>query len=183
MADNPNKFKDAILRYRQFVGNSSGISLSGFSNSVQGNNGSDDHLNDIESGKNFKVTQDGTTLNIEFGQELTTANAPALTEELSAYRGQDIEKVVFDASRLLIFSSSGIRVLFYVNEKIGHHPEIVFVNCADEIYESIDYVGLTKSITFVENENKHAYRPKKALENYAANNDVVCYQMKLGELE
>jgi anti-anti-sigma regulatory factor len=50
----------------------------------------------------FIVSIKGTTLTIELGKELTTANSPALTQELSKYRGQDINKVVFDASRLQI---------------------------------------------------------------------------------
>lgn len=131
--------------------------------------------------KDFTVSIKGTTLTIELGKQLTTVNSPALTEELSKYRGQDITRVVFDASRLLIFSSSGIRVIFFVNQRIGHNPEIVFVNCAKEIYDSLELVGLTKSITFEENKSKLILRQKKALEDYAANNDVVCYQMKLGQ--
>ena len=131
--------------------------------------------------KDFIVSIKGTTLTIELGKELTTANSPALTQELSKYRGQDISKVVFDASRLQILSSSGIRVIFFVNQRIGHNPEIVFVNCAKEIYESLEFVGLTKTITFEENKSKLILRQKKVLEDYAANNDVVCYQMKLGQ--
>lgn len=131
--------------------------------------------------KDFIVSIKGTTLTIELGKELTTANSPALTEELSKYRGQDITKVLFDASRLQILSSSGIRVIFFVNQRIGHNPEIVFVNCAKEIYESLEFVGLTKTITFEENKSKLILRQKKVLEDYAANNDVVCYQMKLGQ--
>lgn len=183
MSDKSKKLKEALLRYSLMSGSSMASNSFASLDLEQDQNESTEKAEEIELEKGFTVTKNGTTLNVELGQEVTTANAPALTEELSAYRGQDIQKVVFDATRLLIFSSSGIRVLFYVNEKIGHHPEIVFVNCAEEIYESIDYVGLTKSITFIENENKHAYRPKKTLENYAANNDVVCYQMKLGEEE
>ena len=116
----------------------------------------------------FIVSIKGTTLTIELGKELTTANSPALTQELSKYRGQDINKVVFDA-------------IFFVNQRIGHNPEIVFVNCAKEIYESLEFVGLTKTITFEENKSKLILRQKKVLEDYAANNDVVCYQMKLGQ--
>lgn len=130
---------------------------------------------------NFTISLKDTTLTIELGKELTTANFPALTEELLKYRGQDITKVVFDASRLLILTSTGIRVIFLVNQRIGHNPEIVFVNCAKEIYESLEYVGLTKSITFEENKSKLILRQKKVLEDYAAHNDVVCYQMKLGQ--
>jgi hypothetical protein len=55
------------------------------------------------------------------------------------------------------------------------------VNCAKEIYESLEFVGLTKTITFEENKSKLILRQKKVLEDYAANNDVVCYQMKLGQ--
>ena len=48
----------------------------------------------------FVVTKEGTTLTIELGPKLNANNAPALTEELSKYVGQDIEKIVFDATGL-----------------------------------------------------------------------------------
>jgi anti-anti-sigma factor len=60
----------------------------------------------------YKVTKNGTTLIIELGRALNTANAPALQEELTKYVGQDIEKVYFDASELLTLSSSGLRVVY-----------------------------------------------------------------------
>ena len=148
----------------------------------------------------FEVIKDGTTLNIQLGNELSVVNAPLLTEELSKYVGQDIEKVVFDASGLTFLSSSGIRSLLFAYQDIGHQPEVVFVNCPKEIQQVLDIVGLTTIIRFEEDmEKKELYRKrflcdlsigeaeqlsterKKVLEQFAANNDIVSYSMRMGE--
>jgi hypothetical protein len=76
----------------------------------------------------------------------------------------------------------------------------VFVNCAKEIRQVLDHVGLTAFIQFEESpERKKEYRKghlndlsseeleqfiearKKELEQFAANNDVVCYNMRMGQ--
>ena len=72
----------------------------------------------------FTVTLNGTALIIELGRSLNTNNAPALTEELSKYKGQVIEKVVFDASELMALSSSGLRSVIYAKQRLGNKPEI-----------------------------------------------------------
>ena len=150
--------------------------------------------------KDFKVVKNGTTLDIVLGSELSTANAPALTKELSGYCGQDIEKVVFDATGLIYLSSAGIRTFFFVYNELGSHIEIVVVNCVKEIYNILEYVGLNSIVKFEESiEKKNQYRidqlgdmglseieeraqqRKKDLEDFSANNDVVCYNMKLGQ--
>lgn len=133
---------------------------------------------------NFKVTKNGTALIIELGRSLNTANAPALQEELSKYTGQkDIEKVVFDASELLTLSSSGLRTVYFSKQRLGNKPEIVFVNCAKEIYNTLKMIGLASSIKFLKVENKKIVRRQEDLDEFAANNDVVCYSMKLGQDE
>lgn len=147
----------------------------------------------------FIVTKEGTTLTIVLGKELTTANAPALTNELSKYYGQGIEKVLFDATGLIFLTSSGIRTIFFAYQKLGSTPEIVFANCAKEITSVLDHVGLTSVIKFEESMElrkqyrrrmseldsdeieQHAKERKEALENYEAHNDVVCYSMRLGQ--
>lgn len=150
--------------------------------------------------KDFKVVKNGTTLDIVLGSELSTANAPALTKELSGYCGQDIEKVVFDATGLIYLSSAGIRTFFFVYNELGSHIEIVVVNCVKEIYNVLEYVGLNSIVKFEESiEKKNQYRidhlgdmglseieeraqqRKKDLEDFSANNDVVCYNMKMGQ--
>ena len=130
----------------------------------------------------FKVTKKGTALVIELGRSLNTANAPALQDELATYVGQeDIEKVVFDASELLTLSSSGLRVLYFSKQRLGNKPEIVFVNCAKEIYNTLKMIGLASSIKFLKVESKRVVRKQEELDDFSANNDVVCYSMKLGQ--
>lgn len=150
----------------------------------------------------YVIVKDGTRLTIELGKHLNTANAPALMDELANYRGQDIQKIVFDGTGLIYLTSSGIRVFIFAYQKLGKKPEIVFVNCAKEIYAVLDSVNLTKTfIRFEENVElkrkyrqklgkldnetiaQHAQERKEALENYEAHNDVVAYAMKLGAEE
>ena len=104
--------------------------------------------------KDFKVVKNGTTLDIVLGSELSTANAPALAKELSSYCGQDIEKVVFDATGLTYLSSAGIRTFFFVYHELGSHIEIVVVNCVKEIYNILEYVGLNSIVKFEHREKE-----------------------------
>ena len=131
----------------------------------------------------FKVNLNGTALVVELGGVLNTVNAPALQEELTKYIGQAIEKVVFDASELMTLSSSGLRTVYFAKQRLGNKPEIVFVNCAKEIYNTLKMIGLASSIKFVNVENKKIVRSKDTLDEFAANNDVVCYSMKMGQSE
>ena len=132
----------------------------------------------------FKVTLNGTALLLELGQSLNTNNAPALQDEVAKYVGRPVEKVVFDASELMTLSSSGLRVVYFAKQRLGNNgvkPEIVFVNCAKEIYNTLKMIGLASSIKFVKVESKKVVRRQESLDSFAANNDVVCYSMKLGQ--
>ena len=131
----------------------------------------------------FNVSLNGTALIIETGKSLNTTNSPELIEELSKYVGQTIQKVVFDASELVTISSSGLRAIYFAKLRLGNSPEIVFVNCAKEIYNVLKMIGLTSSIKFMEIESKKTVRSRDNIEEFAANNDVVCYSMKLGQDE
>ena len=147
--------------------------------------------------ENFNINLDGTTLTVILGVELTKENAPAMLQLLGSYRGQDIRKVVFDATELVFISSAGIRCIIYARRELGRKPEIVIENCAKEIYEVFEMTGLTRFISFVKDNRtkdredkaeagdklsqKLANIRQKELDNFATNSDVVCYQMKLGE--
>lgn len=148
----------------------------------------------------FRVIRNEQTLNVLLGKDLSIGNSTAMLEELTKYVGQGIQKIVFDATGLTFLSSSGIRCLLFAYQDLSTQPEIIFVNCASEVYEVLDSVGLTAFIRFEQSaEMKELYRKrvlsdlsfgeaeqlynerKKSLEQFAANNDVVCYSMKLGE--
>ena len=147
--------------------------------------------------ENFNINLDGTTLTVILGVELTKENAPTMLQLLGSYRGQDIRKVVFDATELVFISSAGIRCIIYARRELGQKPEIVFENCAKEIYEVFEMTGLTRFISFVKDNRtkdredkaeagdklsqKLANIRQKELDNFATNSDVVCYHMKLGE--
>lgn len=148
----------------------------------------------------FRVIRNEQTLNVLLGKDLSIGNSTAMLEELTKYVGQGIQKIVFDATGLTFLSSSGIRCLLFAYQDLSNQPEIIFVNCASEVYEVLNSVGLTAFIRFEQSaEMKELYRKrvlsdlsfgeaeqlynerKKSLEQFAANNDVVCYSMKLGE--
>ena len=134
-------------------------------------------------GNDFELKKEGSTLQVYLGFELSIDNSAELRKMLSDYRGQDI---------------SNIRAIIYAGQEIGHQPKIEFVNCAEEIYDSFKITGLSNFFSFVEDERKAGgtgsgdeedkewdkefnEARQKQLDNYAAHNDVVCYQMKLGE--
>ena len=83
----------------------------------------------------------------------------------------------------MTLSSSGLRVVYFAKQRLGNKPEIVFVNCAKEIYNTLKIIGLAPSIKFVKVEGKKIVRKQEELDSFAANNDVVCYSMKLGQDE
>jgi anti-anti-sigma factor len=137
----------------------------------------------MENKEKLEVALKGKTLTITLGRKLLADNAPALTEELTKYVGQDIHEVVFDASKLNIISSAGLRVVFFVSQKIGNKPNIVFLNCAPEIHTVLKHVGLAQFIEFKQLVTIRKEFKKDVLEEFAANNDIVCYQMKMGETD
>ena len=97
----------------------------------------------------FEVKLEGAILTIVLGDELATANAPALMDELNKYRDKGVEKVVFDATNLKYIASSGIRTIIFAKQKLGSNPAIEFVNCAKSIYEVFEMTGIQDYITFV----------------------------------
>ena len=90
-------------------------------------------------------------LTVVLGEDLSVTNSPALTADIDQYKGQDVEKVVFDATKLGCISSSGVRVILYCKKYLGKSPEIVFVNCNKNILDVFDLVGLIPHITFLTN--------------------------------
>ena len=148
------------------------------------------------------IEKTGTTLHIPLGYQLSVENAPDLQAALGAYQNDDIEEIVFDASDLVFLSSIGIRVIVFSHNKFKQKPKIVFVNCAKAIYDTLDLVGITGMISFVETERaepetgdrsqetgdnewqeKLEEKKRQDLEDFAAHNDVVVYQMKMGRNE
>ena len=97
----------------------------------------------------FEVKQEGSILAIVLGEELATANAPALMDALNQYRDKGIEKVVFDATDLKYIASSGIRTIIFAKQKLGSNPAIEFVNCAKDIRDVFEMTGIQDYISFV----------------------------------
>ena len=148
----------------------------------------------------FVIKKEGSILQVYLGFELSMANSTTLREMLSEYRGQDINRIVYDATDLVFLSSSGIRTILFAMQEIGDEPEIVFVNCANEISETFKIAGLANFFSFVDDERKIGEAGKNGsdgseweqeynmirqeqLEKFAAHNDVVACQMKLGQNE
>jgi len=100
--------------------------------------------------KDYEVRRDGTVLTVVLGEELAVDNAPTLLEELTLYKDQGVEKLVFDATKLTYLSSSGVRVIFYCKKYLSDNLEIVFVNCNKEVLDVLDLVGIRPHITFVQ---------------------------------
>ena len=148
----------------------------------------------------FVIKKEGSILQVYLGFELSMANSTTLREMLSEYRGQDINRIVYDATDLVFLSSSGIRTILFAMQEIGDEPEIVFVNCANEISETFKIAGLANFFSFIDDERKAGHMDgngtdgsewdqeynmirQEQLDKFAAHNDVVACQMKLGQNE
>jgi anti-sigma B factor antagonist len=99
--------------------------------------------------KDYVIKKEGSVLTIVLGEELSVVNAPALTEELTSYKNQGLEKVVFDATNLTYISSSGVRAIFFCKKYISASSEIVFVNCNKDVLDVLDLVGIRPYVTFI----------------------------------
>lgn len=147
--------------------------------------------------QDFKIKKEGTTLTVELGIELTARNVPTLVEELLKYYGQDIEKVVFDATGLAYLTKESLQAVYYADKRLGNEPEIIFVNCEPEIRKVLDYIDVSKHIKFEERlDARKNFRREKLknvdattlgeiakerrdlIEKFEAHNDLVCYNMK-----
>jgi len=62
----------------------------------------------------------------------------------------------------------------------SQESELVFINCAKIIKDTLDLVGFSSSIKYVNIMDNKTMRQQKSLEDFAANNDVVLYNMRLG---
>lgn len=148
----------------------------------------------------FVIKKEGSILQVYLGFELSMSNSTTLREMLSEYRGQDINRIVYDATDLVFLSSSGIRTILFAMQEIGDEPEIVFVNCANEISETFKIAGLANFFSFIDDERKAGHMDgngtggsewdqeynmirQEQLDKFAAHNDVVACQMKLGQNE
>ncbi len=151
-------------------------------------------------GNDFVFRKEGATLYVYLGFELSVSNSTALREVFEAYRGQDINRIVFDATDLVFLSSSGVRVIIFAAKELGKDTKVIFENCAEEIYNTFKMTGLINFFSFVENKSKinktgdgevedskwqqeYYEARQKQLDNFAAHNDVVMYQMKMGQNE
>ena len=99
--------------------------------------------------KDYDIKLEGSVLTVVLGEDLSVTNSPTLTADIDQYKGQDVEKVVFDATKLKYISSSGVRVILYCKKYLGISPEIVFINCNKDILDVFDFVGIIPYITLL----------------------------------
>ena len=99
--------------------------------------------------KDYEIRKEGSVLTVVLGENLSVVNSPALTQDIDQYKGQDVEKVVFDATKQKYISSSGVRVILYCKKFLGNDPEIVFVNCDRDVMDVFDFVGVIPYFTFL----------------------------------
>ena len=146
--------------------------------------------------------RNGSTLTVVLSRERPQNYFILLSEELVSYKGQGIKKIIFDATELMYLKGEGVSHVVSACREMGSRPEVVFVNCPQEIQDMLGRVGLGTIIKFETNQELiDSVREKKyhnlkedaiqrldehrhqVLEEFAAKNDVVCYTMKLGQEE
>jgi len=94
----------------------------------------------------FTVENKNGTLEITLAGRLDTQNAPALSEKLQEFKGQDISRIVFTARELTYISSAGIRVLIFAVQKIlKPGADAYFIGGVPEVISILEMTGIDES--------------------------------------
>jgi len=95
---------------------------------------------------NIQKEQNGSELRVTLEGSLNTLSSPLLEEALAdALDG--IDRVVFDFSNLEYISSSGLRVLFGVQQALEGFGEVVIQDPNEAVLEILDFTGCTTILT------------------------------------
>ena len=84
---------------------------------------------------------------IDLGERVDTTNAGDLTETLRTMVGQDVSKVVMEASNLEYLSSAGLRAIVFAKQKIGQGLDVILVGAKEEIADVIKMTGFDSFVT------------------------------------
>lgn len=93
----------------------------------------------IKEGKETRVTLAG---------RLDFARAPQLMDELTALKGKEIERIIFECAELSYISSAGIRAIIFAQQKIAPQMAIIMEDAAENIKEVLDMCGLGEFVEF-----------------------------------
>jgi anti-anti-sigma factor len=95
----------------------------------------------------FKVEYDADILKVHLSGRLDAANAPALSEEISRFKGRQIKDMVFFAEKLEYISSAGIRVIVFAKQKVGENSKVFLIGASEAILDVINMTGLANFMT------------------------------------
>ena len=84
-------------------------------------------------------------LNVALSGRLDTVTSQELTKSLEGESG--FEKIIFDLSALEYISSSGLRLLFFYNKKLGGKDKVVVISPNALVSEIFRVTGFDKQIT------------------------------------
>lgn len=94
------------------------------------------------------IVVDDTTMTIHLDERVDTSNATKLIEMLNRYRGEEITKIIFDATKLQYIASSGIRAVLFTQQLFDDEPEIEFVGATQDVRRVFEMTGMTRFVTF-----------------------------------
>ncbi|MFC1575233.1 STAS domain-containing protein [Gemmatimonadota bacterium] len=95
----------------------------------------------------FSIDLQGGIAKIDLGERVDTTNAGDLTETLRTLVGQDVSKVVMEATNLEYLSSAGLRAIVFAKQKIGQGLDVILVGAREEIVDVITMTGFDSFVT------------------------------------
>ncbi len=99
----------------------------------------------------FDVVNNEGTLEITMTGGLDAGNAPALSEQLQEYKGQEITKMVFFAKGLDYLASAGIRVIIFAVQKILQPGnDAFFIGGQPDVLAVLEMTGLDDALIIQE---------------------------------
>jgi anti-anti-sigma factor len=100
----------------------------------------------------FNIVKNAGTLEITLAGGLDAGNAPAVSDKLQEYKGQEITRMVFFAKDLNYIASAGIRVIVFAVQKIlKPGSDAYFIGGQPDVLSVIKMTGIDDALILQEN--------------------------------
>jgi anti-anti-sigma factor len=97
----------------------------------------------------FIEQENGNTLLIDLEGEFDTAGAQKVQEQLEAYNVEEVDRVIFDLTRVTLMASSGLRVIFYAKDKIRKNMCVQLKGAQGLVAKVLKMSGINKFVDVI----------------------------------
>lgn len=95
----------------------------------------------------YKINNNDGIVDVKIKGYLDASNAAGFLEDMKKLIGENISKIVFDASELEYIASAGLRVIIFTKQKIGYDADVILKSPQEGVESVIEMSGLSNFVT------------------------------------